>query len=449
MTTGLGWFGIFRLGVIQASLGAIVVLTTSTLNRVMVVELALPAMLPGALVALHYAVQILRPKFGYASDCGGSRTPWIIGGMVVLALGGTLAAASTLVMAHSTLMGVIVATLAFLLVGAGVGASGTSLLVLLAATVSASRRAAAATITWVMMIMGFVLTTVIVGQLLDPFTFGRLVWLTAAVGGLAVLFTTLAVAGIEKRASVPSTLGNPTSAESAPSRDEFLSALRDVMSEPLTRRFALFVFISMLAYSAQDLLLEPFAGAVFDFTPGESTKLGGVQHGGVLLGMLLVALIGSGIAKGKHDVLRRCMIGGCLASAAALGMLSFGAFEGVGWPLRQVVFGLGTANGIFAVAAIGCMMSLVSSGRRQRDGLRMGVWGAAQAIAFGLGGLLGTGVIDVIRLIVGTTAPAYATAFAIQALFFLVASYLAASLSSQQAREHWARDSRSAALTAN
>jgi BCD family chlorophyll transporter-like MFS transporter len=66
-------------------LGAIVVLTTSTLNRLMVVELALPAMLPGALVALHYAIQITRPNWGLKSDTGGNRTRFIIGGMAALA----------------------------------------------------------------------------------------------------------------------------------------------------------------------------------------------------------------------------------------------------------------------------------------------------------------------------------------------------------------------------
>ena len=88
MVGPLGWFGIVRLGLVQTSLGAIVVLTTSTLNRVMVVELALPAMLPGALVALHYAVQVMRPRWGHGSDLGRRRTPWIVGGMAVLALGG-------------------------------------------------------------------------------------------------------------------------------------------------------------------------------------------------------------------------------------------------------------------------------------------------------------------------------------------------------------------------
>ena len=39
--TTLSWLGIARLGLIQTALGAIIVLTTSTLNRVMVVELSL------------------------------------------------------------------------------------------------------------------------------------------------------------------------------------------------------------------------------------------------------------------------------------------------------------------------------------------------------------------------------------------------------------------------
>ena len=68
---GLGWIAIARLGLVQAALGAVVVLTTSTLNRVMVVELAIAAVIPGLLVGLHYAVQIARPVWGHGSDVGG------------------------------------------------------------------------------------------------------------------------------------------------------------------------------------------------------------------------------------------------------------------------------------------------------------------------------------------------------------------------------------------
>ena len=152
------WFSIFRLGLVQTALGAIVVLTTSTLNRVMVVELALPAMLPGALVTLHYAMQMLRPRMGYGSDLGQRRTPWIIGGMASLAIGGVSAALATALMASHLALGIALAVVSFILIGGGVSASGTSLLVLLAKRVEPTRRAAAATLVWMMMIAGFAIT---------------------------------------------------------------------------------------------------------------------------------------------------------------------------------------------------------------------------------------------------------------------------------------------------
>ena len=109
----------------------------------MVVELALPALLPGLLVALHYAVQLTRPRMGYGSDQGQRRTPWIIGGMAVLALGGFGGAVATAWMGTDHASGVVLATVSFALVGLGVSAAGTSLLVLLAKRVAAPQRAAA------------------------------------------------------------------------------------------------------------------------------------------------------------------------------------------------------------------------------------------------------------------------------------------------------------------
>ena len=118
----LSWFGIVRLGLVQTALGAIVVLSTSTVNRLMIVELALPALIPGFLVTWHYALQILRPRWGHGSDVGGKRTPWILGGLAVLALGGFLAACSVPLMATSYAVGLALAFVAFTLIGAGVGA---------------------------------------------------------------------------------------------------------------------------------------------------------------------------------------------------------------------------------------------------------------------------------------------------------------------------------------
>jgi BCD family chlorophyll transporter-like MFS transporter len=448
-STPLGWLGVFRLALVQASLGAVVVLTTSTLNRVMVVELALPAALPGFLVALHYFVQLSRPRFGHESDRGGRRTPWIVGGMALLGVGGFLAASSTAVMAATTLGGVALATFAFLLIGAGVGACGTSLLVLLATSVAPERRAPAATLTWVMMIASFAITATVAGHFLDPFSFERLMAVTGVVSVLALTVTVLATWGIEAVIERP-TQPEPGLTDRKPDAPEtaersFGQALREVLSESHTRAFALFVFISMLAYSAQDLVLEPFAGAVYGLTPGESTQLGGKQHAGVLVGMLLVAVIGRLAGERGQGILRICLVLGCIASAGLIAALALSGVLGPPWPLEANVFLLGAANGAYAVAAIGSMMTLVSEGAEGHDGTRMGVWGAAQAIAFGLGGLAGTSAVDLVRWASESVVAAYGVVFCAQAALFLAAGWLAARMPRERPRRR-AGDAPSAPL---
>ena len=411
----IGWPGIVRLGLVQASLGAIVVLCTSTMNRVMQVELMLPALLPGALVALHYVLQVLRPRLGYGSDVGGRRVPWIIGGMALLAGGGVLAALATAWMASFLLGGIALAVLAYALIGIGVGAAGTSLLVLLAKRVDAARRPAAASIVWLMMILGIALTAGIGGKLLMPFSGTRLVEVTAGVGALALAMTVLAVRGME---------GSAAPAAPAEPPAPFGLAFRQVWSERQVRHFALLVFVSMLAYSAQELIIEPFAGAVFHLPPGQSTQLVGVQHQGVLAGMILLALAGAASARWRFGSLRVWMALGCFASTVGLLAMASAGSAGPDWPLGSSFFLLGTANGFFCAAAIGSMMQLAGSGRQSREGVRMGLWGAAQALAFGLGSLVGSGAVDLARLLLGSPVAAYALVFAGQAVLFLIAGVL-------------------------
>ena len=433
----IGWFGIFRLGLVQTSLGAIVVLTTSTINRIMVVELALPAMLPGLLVGLHYAIQITRPRMGYGSDAGGRRTPWIIGGMFVLGAGGFLAALSTTLISGNPVFGIALAAFAFLLVGLGVGAAGTSLLVLLAKSVAPRYRGAAASTVWVMMILGFIITAIVAGKQLDPFTFDRLLLVTGTVSAIAFTVTCLAVLGVELSVSSPTVTPEQEAypehekqlaREAEIAKAGFSASMKAVWAEPDSRRFSVFVFISMLAYSAQDLILEPFAGAVFGMTPGESTQLSGAQHGGVLCGMLMVAFLTSVVSGRWLGSLRLWTIAGCIASAMALLTLAAGGFISATFPLRAVVFAMGLANGIFAVAAIGSMMDLVGRGEGQREGVRMGLWGAAQAIAFGLGGIGATFAVDMSRVLLDNLSSAYAIVFVLQALLFVWAARLAAGV---------------------
>lgn len=423
--SGMGWGGVARLGLVQAALGAVVALTTSTLNRVMVVEAAMPAMIPAAFVAWHYVVQLSRPRWGHGSDLGARRTPWIVGGMGVLALGAILATDATLMLKVNPVGGIALALFAYSLVGAGVGAAGTSVLALLASRVAPERRPAAAAITWIMMILGIVVSAGISGKLLQPFSPQRLATVASEVAGAAFLVALLGVWRAER--------GPTIAAQAAAPRIPFREAVAQMWGDALARRFTVFVLVSMLAYSAQELILEPFAGLVFGMSPGQSTQLSGLQHGGVLMGMILVGVLGARFGDRKRLWMRGFTITGCVGSALALGGLGAACLVGPSWPLAPTVFVLGFANGVFAVSAIGSMMGLAGAGGGGREGVRMGVWGAAQAAGFAGGGFLGATGVDLMRSVLHQDGPAFLVVFAGEATVFLLAAWLASRLEAPEA----------------
>jgi MFS transporter, BCD family, chlorophyll transporter len=418
---GIGWFGIVRLGAVQAAIGAMVMLATSLLNRVMVVEYATAAAIPAALVAWHYAVQIGRPLWGHKSDQSARRSPWIIGGLGVLALGTLIAVDATVMMAEAGVFSAIMAAVGFTLIGLGVGMSGTALLALLASRVGPQRKPAAAAISWSMMVAGIVVAAGVSGSYLDPFSESRLAIVTSFVVLGAFCIAMLALRGLEENSLAVSAPKPPTESQS------FSNVLREIWGDNQARRFTWFVFIAMLAYSMQDLILEPFAGLVFGMTPGETTKLTSVQHSGVLAGMALAGAGGSLYARRFGQNLKLWIMLGCIGSAAMLGGLAAAAIVGAGWPLKANIFGLGFANGVFAVAAVGAMLGMASDGKSAGEGARMGVWGAAQALAFGLGGLLGAMIVDQLRRQTGQDGAAFETAFAVEAVLFLLAALVATS----------------------
>jgi len=217
----------------------------------------------------------------------------------------------------------------------------------------------------------------------------------------------------------------------------FRAALGEIWHEKAARRFTVFIFVSMIAFSMQDLILEPFAGLVFGMSPGESTQLGGQHQGGILLGMIVTGIGGSAFQGRLPSDLRIWIVAGCLASALGLAGLALAAVAGPGWPLSINVFVLGLGNGVFAVAAIGAMMGLAGAGEKTREGVRMGVWGASQAIAFGLGGLIGALGVDLARSVQvaggqAADGSAFQLIFAIEAGLFVIAAILAGRMSERR-----------------
>jgi len=409
-----GWRSIARLGLAQIAIGAVAAIMTSTLNRVMVVELSLPATIPSVLVALHFVIQMSRARFGFDSDRSGRRAPWILGGAIVLAIGGLLAAVAVALASTQLWMGLALAFVAYALIGVGMSAAGTALLAHVAEEIEPRRLGGAAALLWIMMIFGIAVTAGVSGQLLDPFSFERLIAVTAGVCAIASVLAAIAAWG-SWGITRP-----PLEAPAVPQSAGFMTTLRDALEDQTTRRFALFVFAAMLAYSAQDLILEPFAGRVFGLTPGESTKLGGTQHGGVMLGML-----GAAVLSARFGSLRGWAAGGCIASALTLMTLAQSPSLGGTTLLQVTVFALGVANGVFAVGAIGSMMAMTAADTTRGTGIRLGVYGAAQAIAYGAGSLGGGVASDVAISVLGDPTRGYTVVFAVESVLFVIAAVMA------------------------
>ncbi len=165
----LSWFQIVRLGLVQMALGAIVVLTTSTLNRLMVVELVAARRSARPFGRRCTMVSSSHARIGGSiptqagTGRAGSSAVWWRWRWARL-----LRPVACLALEQSFALGLTVSIIAYTLIGLGVGASGTSLLALLATTTAPHRRAAAATITWLMMIFGIAMTAGIVGAIDRP-----------------------------------------------------------------------------------------------------------------------------------------------------------------------------------------------------------------------------------------------------------------------------------------
>lgn len=398
-----GWSTLARLCLVNAAIGGLAALPVNLFNRLMTVELALPALLPGLLVALHYGVQLTRPLWGHRSDAKGGRTPFIIGGMVVVGAGVLGAAWGIGVAATSVPMALAIWVASYSAIGLGIGAAGTSFLALLASA-SGARKGGVATLAWLFLIAGAIAASIGTGIALEPYTPARLISVVAVVVAIGILLCILATWRVER----------DVAASAKPDDAPLMEALRTTWADPVARRFTGFVFLSILAFYLSELIFEPFAGHVHGLGPEDSTKLSGGKDGAALMGMIGAGLL-SHFGRGS---LRFWAVVGCIVSS--VGLMALGA----GLPLMASTVLLGLGNGLFVVGAVGSMMHLAAAHARA-TGTRMGVFGAAQAIAAGLAGLVATGLLDVSRLILPDAA-AYGVVFALEAALFIAAAVMAA-----------------------
>ena len=429
----MNWFSIFRLGLVQLCIGSSVVIPLSTLNRLMKVELALPATIAGFLIALHYAVQLTRVNWGHLSDKSQNRSQWIVLGMLILGIGGILASASIPLIENRFSYGIILALLSYSLIGFGVGAAGTPLLALLATYSSKSQKGFAASITFLMMILGLAITGITVGTILDPYSHQKLLKITSSLAIITIIISFLSLRNLERSLQNSSHALTPNTINSDV---PILEGIKKVWMEREARLFTIFIFISMGAFSMQDPILEPFAGEVFGFTVGESTKLDGFHKIGTLIGIISIVLCLSKFRIGfvslsivKNERLgseKLWLITGCLFSALSLFIISLLALTFTEPNLlNSVVFIFGISNGVFTAGVLGTMLHLASRGSGDnKEGTRMGIWGAAQAYATMIAVFFSTVLVDILGLIMTSIPSVYGIVFLTAACFFIASAYL-------------------------
>jgi MFS transporter, BCD family, chlorophyll transporter len=382
---------LLRLSLFQVTVGMAMALLNGTLNRVMIVELNVPAWLVALMVALPLVFAPLRALMGFRSDThrsslGWRRVPYIWIGSLLQFGGLAIMPFALLVLSGDThgpaIFGQIGAALAFLLVGAGMHMTQTAGLALATDIAPVESRPRVVALLYVMLLLGMVASSLIFGELLADF---RQVKLIQVIQGAALLTMVLNMVALWKQeARDPSR----TAALLHLPRPQFRDSWRAFIGGGRASRLLVTVGLGTAAFSMQDVLLEPYGGQIMNLPVGETSALTALIAGGALAAFALAS-------RWLHH-------GGDAYRLAAFGLLAgVIGFASVIFadPMQSALmfrFGaifIGFGGGMFSVATLTAAMSLQTD---DNNGLALGAWGAVQATATGLAIALGGGLRDVI-----------------------------------------------------
>jgi len=382
---------LLRLSLFQVSVGMASVLLLGTLNRVMIVELSVPAMIVALMIALPVLIAPFRALLGFRSDThrsaiGWKRVPyiwfgslWQFGGLAVmpfalLVLGGD-------VYHVVPFAGEVLAALAFLMTGLGMHMTQTAGLALASDRATDETRPRVVALLYVMFLLGMALSAVIMGVLLTDFTALKLI---RVVQGAAVVGIVLNLIALWKQEHVRPM----TREEREAPRPKFADAWADFMAGGRAGRLLVCVFVGTMAFNMQDVLLEPYGGEVLGLSVSATTLLTALWSMGALAGF---ALAGARLAKGSNPY--RLAGGGLLAGIWAFSIVIFAAPMNSPMLFFAGATLIGFGGGLFAVSTLTAAMTMPAQGKAGR-GLALGAWGAAQATAAGLSIAIGGGLRD-------------------------------------------------------
>jgi BCD family chlorophyll transporter-like MFS transporter len=384
---------LLRLSLFQVSVGMALVLLVGTLNRVMIVELGVPTSLVAVMVGMPLLFAPFRALVGFRSDhhrsqLGWRRVPYIWMGTLLQFGGFAIMPFALLVLAGwgqsqqaPVWVGQMATAIAFLLVGAGLNTTQTAGLALATDLTTPDKQANVVGFMYVMMLVGMVGSALLFGDLLTDFSPARLVQVVQAAALITLVLNTVAMWKQESR----SRDRKPGQGSDPSFQDAWQLFTRD---RDAVRRLWV-VALGTLAFSMEDVLLEPYGGEILKLSVASTTQLTATLAVGSLIGF---ACASRWLSRGA-DPFRMAALG-CLCGLPAF-MLVMGAAmvndSTVWFSLGTFLIGLGA--GLFGHGTLTATMNRAS---KAQSGLAMGAWGAAQATSAGLAMALGGIMRDVV-----------------------------------------------------
>ncbi len=414
---------LLRLSLFQVTVGMALVLLVGTLNRVMIVELSVPATLVAVMLALPLVFAPLRTLIGFRSDThksalGLRRTPYIWKGTLLQFGGFAIMPFALLVLSGFAeaadaprWIGHGSAALSFLLVGAGVHMVQTVGLALATDLVPTEDQPKVVGLMYVMLLLGMVVSALVFGALLEVYTPARLI---QVIQGAAVVTVTLNLAALWQQEPRDRVRAQAMKA-AAPVR--FADEWATMMRTPGMLRLLVVIALGTFGFGMADVLLEPYGGQALGLSVGSTTKLTALLAAGTLLGFGIASrALGQGAPPNRY-----ALIGAAIGVPGFVGIIA--SSQGAGIPLFLLgTFATGVGAGLFGHATL---TSAIRHAPRDRIGLALGAWGAVQATAAGIGVATAGIVRDIVMGWQGPSGMAsqtpYSVVFSIEVAFLLLA----------------------------
>jgi len=257
-------------------------------------------------------------------------------------------------------------------------------------------------IMWFMMIVSIILTSIILSNMVDPYTPQALVRAFRWVGFVALLIGLVGLIRLEQRDHYRA---------SNEERYSWGLMTRTILSNPQASRFFWYLILLLTAILGQDILLEPFAGEAFGMSVTETTRITSIWGVFALIALLLTGWLESRLPKKTIAAFGGWIILTGFVLITISGILLQSSVFYIGLIL------LGAGTGISTVSNLSLMLDMTVEGQ---VGLFIGAWGMANAISRLTGSLLGGALRDVTRLLTNQPVLGYLLVFGLMALMVLV-----------------------------